>query len=91
VFTTSIGTMLDQHNIRLEFRQITKAAGLGEDWVPELRHTFVSIMSVDGVPVEEIARVAGHKQTSTTELVYHRELRPVITMGAEVMDKVFAR
>jgi integrase len=92
VFTTSVGTMLDQHNIRREFRQITKAAGLGEDWVPrELRHTFVSIMSADGVPVEEIARVAGHKQTSTTELVYRRELRPVITTGAEVMDKVFAR
>lgn len=44
-----------------------------------------------GVPVEEIARVAGHKQTSTTELVYRRELRPVITTGAEVMDKVFSR
>ena len=91
VFTTSIGTMLDQHNIRREFRQITKAAGLGEEWVPrELRHTFVSIMSAGGVPVEEIARVAGHKQTSTTELVYRRELRPVITTGAEVMGKVFA-
>jgi integrase len=92
VFTTTIGTMLDQHNIRREFRQITKAAGLGEDWVPrELRHTFVSIMSAGGVPVEEIARVAGHKQTSTTELVYRRELRPVITTGAEIMDKVFSR
>ena len=92
VFTTTIGMMLDQHNIRREFRQITKAAGLGEEWVPrELRHTFVSIMSVGGVPVEEIARIAGHKQTSTTELVYRRELRPVITTGAEVMDKVFTR
>jgi integrase len=92
VFTTTIGTMLDQHNIRRVFRQITKAAGLGEDWVPrELRHTFVSIMSAGGVPVEEIAQVAGHKQTSTTELVYRRELRPVITTSAEIMDKVFAR
>jgi integrase len=92
VFTTSAGTMLDQPNIRRGFRQITKAAGLGEKWVPrELRHTFVSIMSAGGVPVEEIARVAGHKQTSTTELVYRRELRPVITTGAEVMDRVFAR
>ena len=67
VFTTTIGTMLDQHNIRRKFRQVTQAAGLGTDWVPrELRHTFVSIMSAGGVPVEEIARVAGHKQTSTT-------------------------
>jgi integrase len=90
VFTTTIGTMLDQHNIRREFRQITKAAGLGTDWVPrELRHTFVSILSAGGVPVEEIARVAGHKQTSTTELVYGRELRPVIVAGAEIMDQIF--
>jgi hypothetical protein len=41
--------------------------------------------------VEEIAPVAGHKQTSTTELIYRRKLRPVITTGAEVMDKVFSR
>ena len=48
VFTISMGTMtmLDQDSIRREFRQITKGAGLGEDWVPrELRYTFVSIMS----------------------------------------------
>lgn len=51
VFTTTIGTMLDQHNIRRGFRQITRAAGLGDDGVPrELRYTFVSIMSVGGVP-----------------------------------------
>ncbi|MGO9081234.1 MAG: site-specific integrase [Streptosporangiaceae bacterium] len=91
VFTTALGTMLDQHNIRRGFRQITQAAGLGTDWVPrELRHTFVSIMSAGGVPVEEIARVAGHRQASTTELVYRRELRPVITTGAEIMDSIFS-
>jgi len=90
VFTTAIGTMFDQSNIRRGFRQITRAAGLGEEWVPrELRHTFVSIMSADGVPIEEIARLAGHQKTSTTELVYRRELRPVITTGAEAMDRIF--
>jgi hypothetical protein len=35
--------------------------------------------------------VAGHNQTSTTELVCRRELRPVIINGAELMDKVFSR
>ena len=43
-----------------------------------------------GVPVEEIARLVGHTSTRTTEVVYRRELRPVITTGAEVMDKIFA-
>ena len=53
--------------------------------------TLLSTGSAGGVPIEEIARAAGHKRTSTTELVYRRELRPVITTGAELMDKVFAR
>ena len=91
VFSTTIGTMLDQHNVRRGFRQITRAAGLGDERVPqELRRTFVSIMSAGGVPVEEIARLTGHRQTSTTELVYRREMRPVITTGAEIMDRVFS-
>lgn len=46
-------------------------------------------MSDSGVPVEEIARLVGHTNSRTTEVVY-RELRPVITTGAEVMDKIFA-
>ena len=63
--------------------------GLGTDWAPrDLRHTFVSLMSADGVPIEEIARLAGHNRTATTELVYRHELRPVITTGAEVMDRI---
>lgn len=44
--------------------------------------------SADGVPIEEIARPAGHNRTATTELVYRHELRPVITSGAEVMDRI---
>jgi integrase len=66
------------------------AAGLGTRRVPkELRTSFVSMMSYQGVPVEEIARLAGHASSRTTEVVYRRELRPVITPGAEVMDQIF--
>ena len=89
VFASVIGTPLDAANVRREFRKITEAAGLGTDWAPrDLRHTFVSLMSADGVPIEEIARLAGHNRTATTELVYRHELRPVITTGAEVMDRI---
>jgi integrase len=91
VFTSTIGTPLDAANVRREFRKIMEAAGLGGGWAPrDLRHTFVSLMSADGVPVEEIARLAGHNRTATTELVYRHELRPVITTGAEVMDRILS-
>ena len=91
VFASAIGTPLDAANVRREFRKIAGTASLGAGWAPrDLRHTFVSLMSADGVPIEEIARLAGHNQTSTTELVYRHELRPVITTGAEVMDRILA-
>jgi integrase len=51
----------------------------------------VSIMSEAGVPVEEIARLAGHSNTRTTETMYRRELRPVIPAGAVVMDRIFGQ
>ena len=70
VFTTTIGTMFSTSSIRRGFRHTTGLRAWVMNWVPrELRHTFVSIMSAGGVPVEEIARLAGHQQTSTTELV----------------------
>ena len=64
VFASSIGAPLDRHNVLREFRKITEAAGLGTDWVPrELRHTFVSLLSSDGMPLEDIADLVGCKGT----------------------------
>ena len=40
------------------------------------------------MPIEEIARLVGHNRTATTEMVYRRELRPVIQSGAEVMNRL---
>jgi integrase len=90
VFATTIGTELDASNVRRYFRGICKAAGIGEDWAPrELRHSFVSLLSASGVPVEEIARLAGHSSSRTTEVIYRKELRPVLVKGAEIMDEIF--
>jgi integrase len=90
VFTTHVGAALDAGNVRKMFKRVSKAAGVGDSWTPrELRTSFVSLMSHHGVSIEEIARLAGHASTRTTEVVYRRELRPVITTGAEIMDEVF--
>ena len=74
---------MDDHNVRRMFRAITEDAGLGTEWVPrEMRHTFVSLLSARGVPVEAIALLAGHNQTATTELVYRHQIVPALTLGA---------
>jgi integrase len=90
VFTSSVGTALDASHVRCDFRALCKKAGIEGVWAPrELRHTFVSVMSESGVAVEEIARLAGHSSSRTTEVIYRHELRPVITTGADVMDAIF--
>ena len=90
VFASRLGTPLTANNVIRAFRIITKKAGLGEDWVPrEMRHTFVSVLSANDVPVESIALLVGHGRTATTDPVYRHEIRPALTQGAEVMDKIF--
>jgi integrase len=67
-------------------------AGIGGDWSPrELRDTLVSLMSESGIAVEEIAHLAGHSSSRTTEVVYRYELCAVITTGADAMDNLFDR
>jgi len=90
VFTTHHGAALDAANVRKMFKRVCTAACIGDSWTPrELRTSFVSLMSHHGVSIEEIARLVGHATTRTTEIVYRRELRPVITTGAEIMDQLF--
>jgi integrase len=91
VFTSGTGAALDDGNVRKIFKRVCKDAGVGEDWTPrELRHTFVSILSDQDVPVEKIADLVGHAGGSkVTETVYRHQLKPVITNGAEVMDRLF--
>jgi integrase len=44
------------------------------EWTPrELRHSFVSLLSDSGIPIEDISRLLGHSSTTVTEQVYrHR-------------------
>ena len=39
--------------------------------------------------MEEVARLVGHGSTTVTETVYRKQLRPVLTGGAQVMHPLF--
>ncbi|GAA3226079.1 site-specific integrase [Actinocorallia longicatena] len=91
VFCTRTGRPLSADNVKRDIRPILKKAGLKpEDWTPrEFRHTFVSLLSDSGVPLESISRLVGHQGTAVTELVYRHQIRPVIQDGATAMDEIF--
>jgi integrase len=92
VFTTRLGTGMDAANVRRDLRRaLALVPGLNPaDWTPrELRHSFVSLLSFAGVPLQDIAQLVGHSGTTVTELVYRHQIRPVIQAGATVMDRLF--
>jgi integrase len=91
VFLTRAGRPRDRHNVLRRFRTVITHAGLNaNDWAPrELRHSFVSLLSDDGVPLENIARLVGHRTTTVTETVYRQQLRPVIEDAATAMNRIF--
>ncbi len=51
---------------------------------------FVSLLSDNGMAIEAISPLVGHSSSNVTETVYCHQTRPVITVGAEAMDKIFA-
>lgn len=60
-------------NVRRAFRQALKGIDgvVADEWTSrELRHSFVSLLSDRGVPLEEISRLVGHSGTAVTEEVY---------------------
>lgn len=56
----------------------------------ELRHTFVSLLSSAGMPLEDIGDLVGHKGTLITETFYWKVIMPELRRGAEVMDRLFS-
>ena len=89
VFCHEDGRPYSRDALNWRFGKMTRRAGLGHWHAHEGRHTAVSIMSANGVPIQEITDTMGHKSTHVTETVYRKVIVPTIRGGATVMDTVF--
>jgi integrase len=89
VFCHEDGSMYTSEALNWRFSKMTRKAGIGHWHAHEGRHTAVSIMSSNGVPIQEISDTVGNKSTHVTETVYRHVIVPAIRGGATVMDDVF--
>jgi integrase len=89
VFCHEDGSMYTSDALNWRFSKMTRRAGIGHWHAHEGRHTAVSIMSSNGVAIQDISDTVGHKSTHVTETVYRHVIVPAIRGGATVMDDVF--
>ena len=63
VFCHEDGSMYTSDALNWRFGKMTRKAGIGHWHAHEGRHTAVSIMSSNGVPIQDISDTVGHKST----------------------------
>ena len=81
VVTTEIGTPVDPSNARRTLDRLCQHSGVGH-WNPNaLRHSFASLMSLNGAPMEEVADAMGHVDTRMTSRVYRHNLKSVVDVA----------
>ena len=82
VVATEIGTLIDPSNARRTLDRLCDDAGIGH-WNPNaLRHSFASLMSLNGAPMEEVADAMGHVDTRMTSRVYRHNLKSIVDVAA---------
>jgi integrase len=89
VFCHENGDAYTSDALNWRFSKMTRKAGVGHWHAHEGRHTAVSIMSSNGVPIQDISDTVGHKSTDVTPRLSSSVIVPAIHGGATVMDDVF--
>lgn len=82
VFGSEYGGPTDPANMRRLLKGLAYKAGLGDNWtVYELRFSAISLRSDRGERIEDIADLAGHRNSYVTSTVYRKVLSPTLRSG----------
>jgi integrase len=86
VFTSTIGTPIEDGKILKEFNALVKAAGLPKQRFHDLRHACCSLLRAQGVPDKVIAEILGHSDIRLTQNVYQHIYQEAKRSAADTMD-----
>jgi integrase len=70
IFTTRIGTFVDQSKLSREFKQLLKKAGIPLIRFHDLRHLSISFLLEMGMPFNRVQHHAEHSKTCVTADLY---------------------
>lgn len=89
VFSTSEGTPISVHNVHNRYwRPLLERAGLpATTRMHDLRHSCISLLLGQGVPIKVISEMAGHADVSTTLSVYGHTLPDMQDQAVDGIDQ----
>jgi integrase len=70
VFASTVGTPLDEANVRKALNRILEEAGMRQRGPHQMRHTFASLVLQAGEPITYVSNQLGHKDSAITLRVY---------------------
>jgi integrase len=88
IFTTSIGTFIDQTKVSREFKRILREADLPDIRFHDLRHTSLSFLLDRGTPVNTVQNRAGHSKASITTDIYGHSMAHSQDEAAEDIEEI---
>jgi integrase len=88
IFTTGVGTFLDQSKVSKELKRLLQKAGLPSIRFHDLRHTSISFLLGMGTPVNAVQHRAGHSKASVTTDVYGHSLDESQEAAAEKIEEL---
>jgi integrase len=88
VFTTVVGTPIDQRNLLRSYVAAVKKAGLRKIRFHDLRHTAASLLHAQGVSFKAIQELLGHSDIRTTMNLYAHLYPEIKNEVADQMDAI---
>lgn len=89
IFTSPIGTPLDNSNVNKVYKRCLKMAGLPDIRFHDLRHTAATLMLQEGINPKVVQERLGHADISLTLNTYSHVLPSMQEEVAEKMDELF--
>jgi integrase len=88
VFTSTIGTPIDDRKILKEFNALVSAASLPKQRFHDLRHACISLLGAQGVPLKVISEIVGHSDIRLTQNAYQHVYQESMREAASKMDEI---
>jgi integrase len=86
LFCSNIGTALLERNVLRDLYKVLQVAGLGRRSMHDLRHSCVTLLGAQGVPLRTIADIVGHSDIRLTQNVYQHAFMSMKRDAVNALD-----